>query len=222
MNKRFFLPMVLGLFPLLVRGECDFDDFPQMDSMQVATVAEAMQWNNMPMSVKGFRVDASLQAVLAFYSDRWAGAADITTFGAWQQVLHLNDDCMMMVQARTVGSETTGRMMLVNPPADEQVQRKLGSGVPVPPDAVVVTDMQSQDAQRDGQLVMLLYPDNMASAVSWYQAEMVRSGWQLSRRAFGQNNATLLYSKGLEQLSVVFLRTTDDQQTQILLNQVDH
>lgn len=221
MSKYAPLPLVLALLPLLARAECDFDDFPQMDGMQVATVAEAMQWNNMPMSVKGFRVDAGLQTVLAFYNERWAGAADITEFGAWQQVLHLNDECMMMIQARTVGAETTGRMMLVNPPAEELVQRKLGSGVPVPPDAVVVTDMQSQDAHRDGQLVMLLYPDNMASAVSWYQAEMVRSGWQLSRRAFGQNNASLIYSKGLEQLSVVFLRTTDDQQTQILLNQVD-
>lgn len=221
MSKRALPFLMLALWPLLARAECDFDDFPQMDGMRLATVAEAMQWNNMPMSVKGFSTDAGLQAVLAFYQERWAGAEDLTTFGAWQQVLHLNDDCMMMVQARTVGSQTSGRLMLVNPPEDEQVQRVLGSGVPVPPDAVVVTDMQSQDAQRDGQLVMLLHPDSMASAVSWYQAEMVRSGWQLSRRAFSQNNATLIYSKGLKQLSVVFLRTTTENQTQILLNQVD-
>ncbi|WJN61009.1 hypothetical protein [Pseudomonas sp. SO81] len=223
MNKRDLL-LLLTVFamPLVARGECDFDDFPTMDDMQLTTVAEAMQWNNMPMSVKGFRTDAALQTVLAFYQERWAGAEDITTFGAWQQVLHLNEDCMMMVQARTVGSQTTGRLMLVNPPADEQVRRVLGAGVPVPPDAVVVTDMQSQDAHRDGQLVMLLHPDSIAGAVSWYQTEMVRSGWQLSRRAFSQNNATLIYSKGLEQLSVVFLRTAADDQTQILLNRVDH
>ncbi|WP_153020678.1 hypothetical protein [Pseudomonas sp. BMS12] len=188
--------------------------------MQLATVAEAMQWNNTPMSVKGFRVDASLQAVLDFYADRWAGVVDFTEFGAWQQVMHINDDCMMMVQARIQQAQTTGRLMLVNPPDKELVARPLGAGVPMPPDAVVVTDMQSQDEHRDGQLVMLLYPQEMSGAVSWYQTEMVRAGWQLSRRAFAQNNATLIYSKGLEQLSVVFMRT-EGEQTQILLNRMD-
>lgn len=221
MNKTFLnLLLSLSVLPLIARGDCDFDDFPQMDGMQLATVAEAMQWNNTPMSVKGFRVEAGLQAVLDFYADRWAGAVDFTEFGAWQQVMHINDDCMMMVQARTQQAQTTGRLMLVNPPDEELVARPLGAGVPMPPDAVVVTDMQSQDEHRDGQLVMLLYPQEMSGAVSWYQAEMVRAGWQLSRRAFAQNNATLIYSKGLEQLSVVFMRT-EGEQTQILLNRVD-
>lgn len=215
------LVFALATLPLVAQGDCDFDDFPQMDGMQIATVAEAMQWNNMPMSVKGFRTDASLQAVLDFYGDRWAGAVDFTEFGAWQQIMYLDDDCMMMVQARTQQAQTTGRMMLVNPPDEELVARPLGAGVPVPPDAVVVTDMQNQDAHRDGQLVMLLYTGEMSGAVSWYQAEMVRSGWQLNRRQFSQNSSTLLYSKGLEQLSVVFLRTAGEQ-TQILLNKVDH
>jgi hypothetical protein len=80
--------------------------------------------------------------------------------------------------------------------------------------------MQSQDRFRDGQLVMLLYPDELTSASRWYEAEMVRSGWQLNRRHSSQNNATLIYSKGREQLSVVFLRTSDNQ-TQILLNRMD-
>jgi len=216
------LPSVLLLVALspLVHADCDFDDFPTLDSMQLATVAEAMQWNNLPMSVKGFRTEAPLETVRDFYGKQWEGEVDFTEFGAWQQILHINEDCMMMVQLRTAEGQTQGRLMLVNPPDEELAQRPLGGGVPMPPDAVVVTDMQSQDSHRDGELVMLLYPETLDVATRWYEAEMVRFGWQLNRRQVSQNNATLIYSKGREQLSVVFLRTANEQ-TQILVNRVD-
>jgi hypothetical protein len=220
MIKRLPLVLLLALLSPVTRADCDFDDFPTLESMQLASVAEAMQWNNLPMSVKGFRTEAPLEAVRGFYGKQWEGEVDFTEFGAWQQILHINEDCMMMVQLRTAQGQTQGRLMLVNPPDEELTQRPLGGGVPVPPDAVVVTDMQNQDSHREGQLVMLLYPDAMDAATRWYEAEMVRSGWQLNRRQASQNNATLIYSKGREQLSVVFLRTAGDQ-TQILLNRMD-
>lgn len=212
--------LLLALLSQVAQADCDFDDFPTQDGMQLASVAEAMQWNNLPMSVKGFRTEAPVEVLRGFYAERWEGAVDFTEFGAWQQILHINDDCMMMVQLRSAEGQTQGRLMLVNPPDEEGSSRPLGGGVPMPPDAVVVTDMQNQDSYRDGQLVMLLYPDVLDAATRWYETEMVRSGWQLNRRQYSQNNATLIYGKGREQLSVVFLRTAGEQ-TQILLNRVD-
>lgn len=201
-------------------ADCDFDDFPLMESMDLASVAESMQWNNLPMSIKGFRVSASVEAVKAFYGERWQDEVDFTEFGAWQQILHINDECMMMVQLQAQNGQSTGRLMLVNPPDEDLASRVLGAGVPVPPDAVVVTDMQNQDRYRAGQLVMLLSEDSLEGSMSWYQAEMQRTGWRQNRRQMAQNNATLIYSKGREQLSVVLLRV-EGGQTQILINRMD-
>jgi hypothetical protein len=222
MNKLLSIgSLLLLLVPFeAVRADCDFDDFPQMEGMRLAGLAEAMQWNNMPMSVKGFQVESPTEMVRSFYEQRWQDEVDVTRMDAWLQILHINDECLMMVQVQALGGGSAGRLMLVNPPDEDLVARPLGAGVPMPPEAVVVTDMQSQDRFRDGQLVMLLYPDELTSASRWYEAEMVRSGWQLNRRHSSQNNATLIYSKGREQLSVVFLRTSDNQ-TQILLNRMD-
>lgn len=202
-----------------LRADCDFDEFPLLEGMQVASIAENMQWNNVPMSVKGFQVEAPLEAVKGFYGERWEGEVDFSEFGPWQQIMHLTEDCMMMVQLQGQGTQSMGRLMLVNPPDEEMVSRPLGSGVPIPPDAAVVSDMQNQDRFRDGQMVMLASSSTLEDSVGWYESEMARNGWQLNRRLVRQNDATLIYSEGREQLSIVFLR--HQEFTQILLNRMD-
>ncbi len=200
-------------------ADCDYDDFPLMGDMQVVSVAENMQWNNQPMSVKAFRADASVEALKAYYEERWKDEVDFSEFGPWQQILHINDECLMMIQVQAQGGQSTGRLMLVNPPDEDALQRPLGSGVPIPPEAAVVSDMQNQDRFRDGQMVMLASSDTLEGSVDWYEGELPRNGWQLTRRVMQQNDATLIYSKGREQLSVVFLR--HGEFTQILLNRMD-
>ena len=214
--------LLAGLFVGLSLGaqaDCDFDDFPLGPGMATSRVSDNMQWNNLPMNVHLFRSDASLEQVQLFYQNRWEGAVDASTFGPWQQITHINEDCMMMVQMQGDERHSFGRLLLVNPPEAEASQRPLGEGVPIPPEAVVVSDLQSQDRFRDGQLVMLASSENLETSRDWYLNELPRHGWQLNQNTQQANDATLLYSKGHEQLSVVFLRHAE--YTQILLNRMD-
>ncbi|OEC35699.1 hypothetical protein SAMN05216600_104207 [Pseudomonas cuatrocienegasensis] len=210
----------MGLLPSnLAHAACDFDDFPVLDEMVVASIAEQLQWNNQPMNVKAFSLDGPLSTVLAFYSEQWQGAVDVTRFGEWQQVLHISEACLMLVQVQAHQGKSTGRLMLVNPPAEALATRALGSGVPMPPDAVVVSDMQTDDAGREGQLVMLASTESLEDNLRWYQSEMLRGGWQANHVAQQQNDATLIYSKGRKQFAVVLLR--HEGFTQILLNRME-
>ncbi len=207
------------LVSTLVRADCDFDEFPQVPGMQVNSIAENLQWNNLPMLVKGFRVEASQERVQAFYSGMWEDTVDFSEWGPWLQITHIDEDCMMMVQVQTRDGNSFGRLMLVNPPDADRVAQPLGAGVPIPPDAAVVSDMKNEDDFRDGRMVMLASSDNLEASVAWYETELTRSGWRQEQRLLRENDATLGYSKGGVQLSVVFLR--HGEYTQILLNRMD-
>lgn len=223
MNKT-RLPGLALLLALLsaatvARADCDFDDFPLAPGMTTSRVSDSMQWNNLPMNVHLFRSELPLERVLGFYEQVWEDSVDTSTFGPWQQVTHIDEDCMLMVQVQGDANQSHGRLMLVNPPDAKAMQQPLGEGVPIPPDAAVVSDLKSQDRFRDGRLVMLASADTLEESVNWYLGELPRSGWTLERHTSQQNDATLIYSKGQEQLSVVFLR--HGEFTQILLNRMD-
>ncbi|MFI8740951.1 hypothetical protein [Stutzerimonas zhaodongensis] len=218
---RCVLIFCLGLLPgKAVHAACDFDDFPVLDEMVVASIADQLQWNNQPMNVKAFSLDGPLSAVTSFYTNKWQGAVDVTRFGEWQQVLHISEACLMLVQVQAHQDKSIGRLMLVNPPVEALAGRVLGSGVPMPPDAVVVSDMQSDDGGREGQQVMLASTESLEDNLRWYQSEMLRGGWHANHQTQQQNDATLIYSKGRKQFSVVLLRHQGF--TQILLNRMEH
>lgn len=222
MNRPWLCALALcaGWLPCaLAQADCDFDDFPVLDEMVVASIAEQLQWNNQPMNVKAFSFDGPESSITAFYAGKWQDAVDFSKFGDWQQILHISEECLMMVQVQAHNGQSSGRLMLVNPPAAELASRVLGSGVPMPPDAVVVSDMQTQDGASQGQLVMLASSESLEDNLRWYQSEMLRAGWQTNHLAQQQNDATLICSKGREQLSVVFLR--HEGFTQMLLNRVE-
>lgn len=215
------LTIVLLSVSLAAQASCDYDDFPQMDGMLVASLGNNVQWNNMPLAGRNFRVPASLEQVKSFYERAWKDQVDYTEFDGWEQILHINERCMMMVQVKSRdGQFSFGRLMLTNPPAKHAAGSQLGAGMPVPHGAQVISDMRSDDEIRKGRMVLLLGEDNLENTRSWYESELLRQGWQLEDRSDQGNAFVLNFAKGRELMGVGLLRI-EDGRTQILLNRMD-
>ncbi|WP_298186158.1 hypothetical protein [uncultured Pseudomonas sp.] len=204
----------------LAYADCDYDDFPRMDGMLVSSLGTSVQWNHVPLQGRAFRVPASVASVRDFYAEQWADAVDFTEFNDWQQVLHLNEDCIMMLQVRAQNDRYSyGRMTITNPAQAGAGSEQLGSGMPVPPEAQVVSDMRSDDTIRQGRLVLLLNDDNIHATRAWYEAELLNQGWNLDHRSLQDNATVLTYSKGRELMTVGLLRHAS--KTQVLVNRMD-
>lgn len=215
------LVAMLALLSSQVHGACDYDDFPRMDSMLLGMVADGMQWNNNAMNVRSFRVPATPEQVKSFYGKQWKDAVDYTTFGPWEQILHLNERCMMMVQVQAQNERYSyGKLLLTNPPAPNASDRALGEGVPMPADAQVVSDMRSDDPLRKGRLTLLLIADDIHRTRAWYESEMLHQGWQLEHRSTLAGSVVLNYAKGRELMTIGLLR--HETNTQVLLTRMDH
>lgn len=213
------LPLALALSSVGARADCDYDDFPRMDRMLVSSLGSGVQWNHLPMNGQTFRVPASVDEVKGFYGRQWEEAVDYSEFNGWEQIFHLNEDCMMLVQVKRQNDRFSyGRFLLTNPPARNAGEIQLGSGMPVPPGAQVISDMKSDDKIREGRLVLLRVEDNLHATNAWYETELARQGWSLEQRSRQANGVVLNYSKGRELMSVGLLRHQD--QTQVLVNRM--
>lgn len=221
MNKFLIaLPATLLLLALQAQADCDYDDFPRMEGMLVSSLGSNVEWNHMPLAGRSFRVSASLEQVRTFYSREWQDAVDISEFNGWEQILHINKHCMMMLQVKAQNDRYSyGRMLLTNPPAKDAGSIELGSGMPVPHGAQVISDMRSDDDIRQGRMVLMLGEEDLRSTQSWYQAELQSQGWTLEARSEQPNATVLNYAKGREIMTVGLLRAQG--RTQILLNRMD-
>jgi hypothetical protein len=214
------LPAALLLVSIAAQAECDYDDFPRMEGMLVSSLGNNVQWNHSVMHGRGFRVAATLEQVKTFYANKWQEAVDFTEFDGWDQILHINKHCMMMVQVKAQNDRFSyGRMLLTNPPANGAGERPLGEGMPVPPGAQVVSDMRSDDDIREGRMVLLLGEDDLEATRAWYEAELIRQGWVAEGRSNQGNAFVLSYAKGRELMTVGLLRA--EGRTQILINRMD-
>lgn len=223
MTRSLTLLPALALACSLAQANCDYDDFPRMDGMLLGMIADGMVWNGAAINARSFRVPANVQAVKDFYGKKWEGAVDFTTFGPWEQILHLNEKCMLLVQVQAQGAESRysfGKVMLSNPSMSGASQPIVGDGVPAPGDAQVVSDLHNDDPLRSGRQTLLLVADDIHRTRAWYESEMLTQGWQLEHRSTLAGSVVLNYAKGRELMTIGMLR--HENNTQVLITRMGH
>lgn len=212
------LPILL-LCAQAAQASCDYEDFPKMEGMTLASIGNHVEWNNMPIAGRSFRVSASVDQVKRFYERAWDQEVDYTEFDGWEQIFHVSKRCMMLVQVKAQNERFSyGRMLLTNPPARGAATRALAGGMPVPSGAEVISDMRSDDDIRQGHLVVLRNPDDLHATRVWYETEMLSQGWTLEDRSIQPHAVVLSYAKGRELMSIGLLR--HQEITQVLLNRM--
>lgn len=219
-KKQLILLCVLCLFqPVIVWGNCDFDDFPIMDEMKVQNVMGDANYNNRPMMVMSFLADARFRQVIEYYHKVWDERYDDTAFSVWHQVTTITDECMMTVQiAAQDGLESSGRLIISNP-LTGNFNARLGADLLAPTDTEVVSDLVTNDGPQKGRVSVLTSADSPSSVAAFYISEMQNKGWHLERDFTESGAHALVFRNGLNISNIVMLPTGDGK-TQILINEV--
>lgn len=205
-----------SLLQTTANAGCDFDDFPVMDEMQVQSIMEDADYNNRPMMVRAFVSEAGYQQVVDHYHRQWKDFFDDTSFGIWHQITTMTDECMMTVQVTPQGlSGSHGRLIISNPPTTESAD--IGVGLLMPGDAIVISDLKTDDGPKQGRVSMLASADSVSGVAKFYISEMQNDGWGLDRQFREQDAMVLVFRKGLDVTNIVMVPAGD--MTQILINE---
>jgi len=211
--------VVLMLSALQAQAKCGFDDFPVMDDMSVRSIMDDANYNNRPMMVRSFSATASIDQVVSYYHKLWAKRYDDSVFGIWDQISTMGDDCLMTVQVAEESADSSfGRLIISNPPtvvADSEV----GTDLVAPADAVVVSDLKTNDGNKVGRISVLTLGESVREAAGFYTAEMQRDGWSLERNFSEQGGLVLMFRQGLKTSNILLVPAGDF--TQVLINEVE-
>ena len=217
-KKLYLLALTLFLYGTVANGNCDFDDFPVMSEMRVQSVIDDANYNNRPMMVKSFYAEAGYSKVADYYHRKWEDEYDDTAFGIWHQITIITKKCMMTVQVTPQDDDSShGRLIISNPP--EADFTKIGGDVLAPADAVVVSDLATNDGPKKGRVTMLSSADSVSEVAEFYLSEMQNKGWYSERDFNNQGARVLVFRDGLN-ISNIALLPAGDGTTQILVNEV--
>ena len=216
---RLWLRLVATLFLVyapVLQANCDFSDFPTMWGMKLHSVIDGSQHNNRPIMVKGFTVDSEFEEVINFYHHKWKGRFDDSTIGPWYQVSPLTKCCMMTVQVAGMNDISQGRLVISNiPTADPNAE--IGVGLIAPSDAIVISDLVTQDGAKKGRVALLASGSSPAEVSGFYRSAMSAAGWLVDHSFAEESSHVLVFRKGLNVMNVLIMQAPG--LTQILINE---
>lgn len=218
-----FLPLVFNLLFGSTNGwafgVCSFDDFPTMDDMKTSNLLNNAVQNNRPLMVRGFIIEAEVVDVQTFYSKRWEGQVDHSTYGPWRQITTITDKCMMTVQvaSKALGG-SHGRLVISNLPG-AAANQALGTDLIRPADAEVISDLKTDDGFKTGRLSVLTSSQSPSRLKQFYADEYINDGWTFEREFSEGAGTVIVFRRGVETANVLLLKGATG--TQILINQED-
>jgi hypothetical protein len=220
MNSLLCLMLTLGfLYSTTVYANCDYDDFPLMPDMRVQTVMDNVIYNDRPMMVRNFNIEASAEQVVGYYRQQWRNATVDSQLGAWRQISTLTKKCLMTVQyAEMPGTGTFGRLVISNVP-QLKPGAELGRDLRLPSGTFVVSDMKTEDGPKKGRVTLLTSDSSVDQLVSYYRSNMQADGWALENNFREGNHAVMVFRKRLNESNIIITQAPDA--TQILINQVE-
>ena len=203
-------------------------NFPAPPDAQVASVAENMIYNSMPMSVRKFSSKDSAEKILAFYRKLWRApvAPGFPGFKEeeldnWKVITRPEDGYMMSVQVKPgLGKGSIGLLGLGKLDAvDGKVT--LGKGFPKLADSRVVNDIAHHDAFKKGRTIMLQNKFSLTSNVQYYRDHYGSRGWNpvLDSTSVPGYMHTFIFRKGNNEVSLTVARTKSG--SQVVANMVE-
>ncbi|UTF59440.1 hypothetical protein [Gilvimarinus sp. DA14] len=220
MNKKILCLGALcsSLLSEVAFADCDFSDFPTMAEMKVSALMDNAQYNNRPLGVRSFSASVSADSVLGFYQRRWRDRSVQSTFGPWQQIGTMEDECFFTVQYGGAGENSFGRLLISRVP-EADIESALGEGVVKPADALVVSDMLTDDGPKKGRVTIITSEQSVSELVSFYRTEMAMDNWSLEQNFSQQGGTVLVFRKGIDENNIVIMPAGDA--SQILINEVE-
>ena len=221
-----FFMLLLPAFALQAKSSNATDacpDFPAPKNARLQSVAQQMDFNDVPMNIRRFDSTDPPDVILAFYRIKWASAkkADAPIeypLGDWKVIAAYRDSCFFTVQVMTDGKTgSTGFLGVSAPPPDKPVVR---DEVPMMTGSNVVNDIAHKDGNKIGRSVLLSNGFSPETNASFYRNAYTGQGWQVLNHYRlekpGARGDVLVMKNGQREMNVT--ATRQGENTQVLLN----
>ncbi|MDT8404795.1 hypothetical protein [Sulfuriflexus sp.] len=212
------LMMMLALSPSTLIAE---PKFPAPPDAEVSWVGKNLEFNDMPMRLRKFTSEDSVEAVLAFYRELWKEPLLENVPGHieqdladWKMITRPEDGYMMSVQVKPyLGSGAWGYLG-ISKIDDLDANVEPGFGFPKMNGSQVVNDVKHNDSVKNARTVMLQNKYSLGSNVQYYRDHYTGRGWNkvLDRTAVPGKLHTFVFRKGTNEVSMTVARTGDGSQ----------
>ena len=191
------------------------------------TVAESMDFNGLPLSIRRFDSADDPSQILAFYRGVWAGSEKIPgpieyKLGDWQVIATSRGGCFYTVQVMAGAKKgSTGFLGVSSVPSKEVVKPE----IPTMTGSTILNDItHNDDGGKTARTVLLTNGFSPGANAVFYKNALTGKGWQaLSGHEMTTRTgrgSVMIFKNGLQEVSVTAMRDGSDN-TQVLLNFVD-
>ena len=202
------------------------DDFPAPPSASIEWVSKDMNLNGMPMAIRHFRTNDSVEDVLWFYRKVWQepvmpelpGFVEATS-GPWWVISRLESDRLMSVQVQPLETGQGAWGYLGDSALDKATkENKPGDGFPMMQNSNVLNDVKSTDKGKSARTLQISNAFSIDANASYYRNHYANSGWTALMDENSNNTWVQTFKNGRDQIQLIIRR--DDGVTIIIANNV--
>jgi len=219
--------LMLAALSASAKNDGDCPEFPVPDGMQLQWVAPDMTFNGVPMQIREFNIEKSVDQVLSYYKQQWPARGKLPgaveyPLGDWQVIAAPMERCFYTVQARATGMHSsTGILAVTHAPSGPVAPR--GNGFPMLSDSKVLNDINSVDGPKTARTLMLTNQFSPQANASFYERVLSQDGWQtvssLPVPMPKGDGYMLVMQRGVSRVDMSISRK--DQDTTVLVNILD-
>jgi len=209
----FFL--IIGLYSNTALA--GWPEVPTPPSTETTPLAKQILYQGIPMRIKNFTSEVSLERTLEFYRQQWEKEFVENKYQAWHQISHKDDEYFITIQVQASGdNKAFGRISIMQLQDKDAQPVALGKGIPILPDSIVMNDISSNDNETKSRNIIAQNKRSIQSNARYYEKEYTAAGWgNMMNKQVKKNSHVLMFRKGRKESVVVLHKIGDTSYIQI-------
>ncbi len=159
--------------------------FPPPPKSSIGIVGNKMIVNGIPMQIRLFSTDRSLQQVIDFYMALWEDDTDqglpgysiSTALRPWTIISRIEEEYILTVQVTSDNKRRASGYLSMSP-IDPAQRTEPGKDFPRMKGSMILNDTVSEDSGKNGRNVLLQNSNSIKSNANFYRNHYKRLGWE--------------------------------------------
>ena len=159
--------------------------FPPPPKSSIGMLGNKMIVNGIPMQIRQFSTNRSLQQVIDFYIALWEDDTDqglpgysiSTALRPWTIISRIEEEYILTVQVASVNKRRASGYLSMSP-LDPAQRTESGKDFPRMKGSTILNDTVSEDSGKKGRNVLLQNSNTIKSNANFYRNHYKRLGWE--------------------------------------------
>ena len=159
--------------------------FPPPPKSIIGMLGDKTIVNGIPMQIRQFSTDRSLQQVIDFYRALWEDNTDqglpgysiSTALPPWTIISRIEEEYILTVQVTSDNKRRASGYLSMSPLDPEQITQT-GQDFPRMKGSTILNDIVSDDSGKNGRTLLLQNSNSIKSNANFYRNHYKRLGWE--------------------------------------------